>query len=258
MKLSSCSYSYRDLLKNDEMTLESFLDTCADLGLDGVELTQYYFPEETVGYLNHIKREAFARGLEVAGAAVGGNFINADADARRDQIDHVKDWLEKASRLGAPVLRVFAGGQPDGVDYAECENWVQEGLAECAVTAARHGVVLGLENHGGVTATADGVLGLLAPFEGNPWVGLNLDFGNFTGDIYDQYKRCAPWTVTTHAKVTCRQGDERQQIDYRKVVGIMREAGYAGYLSIEFEEREDPMEGVSRFAAYLRGCLVDA
>jgi len=258
MKLSCCSYSYRDLLKGGEMTMEAFLDTCADLGMDGVELTQYYFPEETDEYLYHIKREALRRGLGVAGAAVGGNFINADADARQKQIDHVKDWVVKAAKLGAPILRVFAGAQPEGVDYAQCEAWVQEGLTQCAVTAARHGVVLGLENHGGVTGTADGVLSLLEPLADNPWIGLNLDFGNFTGDIYSQYRRCAPYAVTTHAKVTCRQGEGRERVDYRKIARIMAEAGYTGYLSIEFEEREDPIEGVDRFAAYLRGCMVDA
>jgi len=258
VKLSNCSYSYRDLFKGGGMTMEAFLDNSAALGLDGVELTQYYFPEETDEFLNHLKREAHRRGLDVAGAAVGGNFINPDAGERQKQIEHVKDWLVKAAKLGAPILRVFAGPQPQGVDYETCEDWVQEGLTQCAVTAAKHGVVLALENHGGVTATGDGVLSLMEPLVDNPWIGLNLDFGNFTGDVYDQFRRCARLAVTTHAKVTCRQGDERRRIDYRKVVHIMREAGYHGYLSIEFEEPAEPLEGVSHFAAYLRGCIVDA
>jgi sugar phosphate isomerase/epimerase len=246
------------LLKGGEMTMESFLDTCAELGLDGVELTQYYFPEETDEYLNHLKREVFRRGLEVAGTAVGGDFVNADPAARLKQIEHVKDWIVKSAKLGSPVLRVFAGAQPKGVHLETAQGWVQEGLTQCAVTAARHGVVLGLENHGGVTSSADLVLHLLEPLKENPWIGLNLDFGNFTGDVYEQYARCASHVVTTHAKVTVRQGEERQRLDFRKIVRIMREAGYNGFLSIEFEEHEDPVVGVSRFAAYLRGCIVDA
>ncbi len=258
MKLATCAYSYRDLLKAGGMSMESFLDTCVELGFDGVELTQYYFPQETDEYLNYMKREVFRRGLEVSGTAVGGNFSNADADARRKQIEHVKDWLVKSARLGSPVLRVFAGPQPDGVDEATARGWVRDGLAECAGIAAVAGVVLALENHGGLTSDAAGVLDLIEHMADDPWVGLNLDFGNFTGDIYGQYTRCAPSTVTTHAKVTVRQGDGREQVDYRKVVRIMREAGYRGYLSIEYEEPEDPVGGVSRFAAYLRGCIVDA
>ncbi len=258
MKLSCCAYSYRQLLTEGAMTLEGFLDVCAELGFNGVELTQYYFPQESDQYLAGLKREVFRRGLEVSGTAVGGNFINQDPEARRKQIDHVKDWLVKSGKLGSPVMRVFAGYQPDGVDRRTAEGWVQDGLAECAPLAAECGVVLGLENHGGVTADADGVLRLMKPFVDDPWVGLNLDFGNFTGDIYGQYACCAPLVVTTHAKLTVRQGEGRELVDYRKVVRILREAGYKGCLSIEYEEDEDPVVGVDRFAAYLRGCIEDA
>ncbi len=258
MKLGCCAYSYRELLTNGMMNLEDFLDLCVQLNLDGVELTQYYFPEETDRYLNHIRRQVFRRGLEVSGTAVGGNFSNADPDERQAHIEHVKDWIVKSARLGSPVLRVFAGGCPDDTPQEEARRWVREGLTRCAVTAAEQGVVLALENHGGLTGDADGTLDLLEPLGENPWVGLNLDFGNFTGDVYGQYERCAPHAVTTHAKVTVRQGDEREEVDYRRVVRIMGEVGYRGYISIEYEEPGDPAVGVDRFAAYLRGCLTDA
>lgn len=258
MKLASCTYSYRQLLSAGQMTLVGFLDTCRDLGLDGVELTQYYFPKEGDAYLHRIKREAFARGLDVCGAAVGGNFSNADPQKRRAQIEHVKDWLVKSAKLGAPCLRVFAGRQPEDTDLQTARKWVTDGLAECARVAADCGVVLALESHGGLTADAEGCLALLAPFAEEPWVGMNLDFGNFTGDVYEQYALCAPHAVTTHAKVTVRQGNGREQVDYRRVVRIMREAGYEGYLSIEYEDPQEPVAGVDRFAAYLRGCIVDA
>jgi len=258
MKLACCAYSYRDLLKSGKMTLEQFLDTAAELGLDGVELTSYYFAEETAEYLNHIKRQTFLRGLDVSGTAVGGNFSQEEADKRRQQVEHVKDWIEKSARLGSSVMRVFAGGVPDGTERATAEMWVRDALEECAEVGARHGVMLGVETHGGLTADADGILALVEPFDDNPWVGINLDFGNFSGDVYEQYARCAPHAITTHAKVSVRQGEEREELDYRRIVRIMREAGYRGYLSIEFEEPQEPTSGVSRFAAYLRGCLVDA
>jgi len=258
MKLASCAYSYRDLLTTGKMTLEGFLDTAVGIGLDGVELTAYYFPELTPKYLHHIKREAFVRGLDISGTAVGGNFSQADAAGRRKQIEHVKAWIGHSARLGASVMRVFAGGAPEGVERAIAEGWVRDGLAECAELAASHGVIVGLENHGGLTGDADGILALVEPLASNPWVGINLDFGNFTGDIYGQYRRCVPRTVTTHAKVTVNQAGKRELVDYRKVVEILREGGYDGYLSIEYEEPDDPVVGTSRFAAYLRGCIVDA
>jgi len=257
MKLGTCSYSYRDLLTAGKMTLEQFLDTAADLGFDGVELTAYYFPETTKEYLTRIKRETFVRGLELSGTACGGNFSDADQGKRRAQIEHVKTWIRHSAILGSPVLRAFAGGCPEGVKRPVAEQWVRDGLAECAKLGEEEGVVVALENHGGLTADADGTLALIMPLD-NPWARLNLDFGNFTGDIYGQYARCAPYAVTTHTKVTVRQGDGREFVDYRKVVRIMREAGYRGFISIEYEEKDPPVVAVDRFAAYLRGCIEDA
>ncbi len=257
MKLGTCAYSYRDLLTNDQMTMEQFLDLAAELSFDGVELTSYYFPEQTKEYLVYIKRETFMRGLDISGTAVGGNFANADAAARESQIAMVKDWVEKSAILGSSVLRVFAGAQPEGVERSVAEDWVRDGLAECAEVAQREGVVLALENHGGLTSDAAGTLALVTPLD-SPWVRINLDYGNFTGDVYDQFAQCAPYTATTHAKKAYRQGDGREMVDYRQVVRTMREAGYDGYISIEYEEKEPPIPGVDRFAAYIRGCMVDA
>lgn len=257
MKLGTCAYSYRELLTSGKMTLDEFLDTAASLNFDGVELTSYYFPEESREYLLRIKRDTFVRGLDISGTAVGGNFANADKKARKDQIAKVKDWLEKSAILGSSALRVFAGGQPEGVERSEAEDWVRDGLAECAKVAEREGVILALENHGGLTSDADGTLALVTPLD-SPWVRINLDYGNFTGDVYEQFERCAPYTLTTHAKKTYRVGEQREPVDYRKVVRTMRDAGYNGYISIEYEEKEPPIQGVDRFAAYIRGCMVDA
>jgi len=256
MKLGCCAFSYRKLLTAGTMGLEQFLDTALELGLDGVELTSYYFPEQTPAYLHHIRRESFIRGLEVSGTAVGGNFVDSTAEKRRRQVALVQEWLAKSECLGSPVLRVFAGSVPDGVSRSVAEQWVRDALEECSQAAERHGVVIALENHGGLTADADGILALIDPLADNPWIGINLDTGGFTGDIHEQFRRCAPHVVTTHAKVCARQGEERQLVDYRQVVRILREVGYPGYLSIEYEGPAEPVQGVARFAAYLRGCLV--
>jgi sugar phosphate isomerase/epimerase len=170
----------------------------------------------------------------------------------------VKAWLGHSAALGSSVMRVFAGGQVEGAPRATAEDYVRDGLAECAKVAADCGVILALENHGGLTGDADGILALVEPFADNPWVGINLDFGNFAENNYEQYQRCLPHTVTTHCKVTHRLGGEKERVDYRRVVRLLRDGGYDGYLSIEYEEPEDPIAGVSRFAAYLRGCIVDA
>lgn len=240
------------------MTLEGFLDACVQMGLDGVELTQYYFADESPAALNTVKRQAYLRGLEVTGTAVGGNFSQDDPEGRGCQIEHVQDWLRKSMRLGSACLRVFAGSQPEGVDRATAEGWVRNAIEECLPVAEECGVIIAVETHGGLTSDADGILALVTPFADCPWVGVNLDFGNLAGDAYTQYARLAPHTVTTHAKTVLARTETKERVDYRRVVRLMREAGYRGPLSIEYEAKEDPTTGVPRFAAYLRGCLVDA
>ena len=87
MRVGCCAYSFRNHLGNyrdpanpkpGKMTLEAFLDKSCEMGLDGVELTAYYFPSLETDYLNQLKRQACKLGLHIAGTAVGNNFCQAD------------------------------------------------------------------------------------------------------------------------------------------------------------------------------------
>jgi sugar phosphate isomerase/epimerase len=232
MKLSCCAYSYRQFLSGDKrtMTLDDFIGTCADIGLDGVELTSYYFPSTDAAYLNHLKRQCFLNGLDVSGTAAGNNFCVAPGEGRDRQIAGVRQWIDHAADLGAPVMRVFAGSAPRGTSEEDARQWVVECLQECAEHAAERGVILALENHGGATTTANGLVAILTKVE-SEWVGANLDTGNF------------------------RSADPYADADFGRIVGILRGANYRGYLSIEYEAREDPRTGVPKFAERLRAAL---
>ncbi len=256
MRLSCCAYSYRQALQSGQMTLPDFLRTCRDIGFDGVELTAYYFPTTERPFLNEIKLLAHKEGLAISGTAVGSDFAQPDAAKRRDHIIMTKNWVEHSVILGAPTLRVFAGGAREGQTEDEAFQAVAACLQECAEYAGERGVRLALENHGGLTGTADGTLRLLRAVD-HPALGLNLDFGNFRGDIYGQFRACAPYAVATHAK-TMSAGSapgERVEVDYGQVRAIMDEAGYRGFLAIEYEEEEPADVAVPRFAATLRAAL---
>jgi sugar phosphate isomerase/epimerase len=223
------------------------------MGLEGIELTQYYFPETSPAYLNGLKRYLFRRGLSLAGTAIGGAFCLATPEERVQHVSFVKEWLDISSHLGSPVLRVFAGQPPDGVSTEEGAKWAIAGLQECAEQARQVGVMIGLENHGGLTGTADGLLKLLKG-AGSDWLGALLDFGNYEQDPYKEFEQTAPFTIMTHAKPTASFAGTRDWVDYRRVQQIMEAAGYQGFLSIEYEEPgQDAMIEAPRFAAYLRG-----
>lgn len=251
MRLGCAAYSYRDRLKAGSMSLEQFVDTCADLGLEGVELTSYYFSSTETAYLQSLKRYCFLRGMHIAATAVGSNFTQVDAEKRAAHVRMTKEWIDHSVVLGAPCIRVFAGPIPPDVAEEQAFAWALECLQECVTYATTRGVVIALENHGGVTGTGEQVARFLQAIK-SPWFGVNLDFGNFRVDPYTEFAQLAPQTVTTHVKVTSRFGEGRGEVDYTRVKAILDDAGYRGYLTIEFEEDEDPEVGVPRLVESLK------
>lgn len=250
LKVSVAAYSYRQYLTGNppRMTLPDFVDLCAKMGCDGVELTSYYFPGNvTTEYLVALKRQCYLLGLDVAGTSVGNSFTKPPGAERDQQVASVTRWIERGAVFGAPAIRVFAGSTPQGSTDDEARRWVGECLLECVPAAAEHGVMLALENHGGVTATADGVLAIIAQVE-SEWVGLNLDCGNYRTDPYAEIEKCAPYAVTTHIKTEVGG----KAADLARIAEILKAAKYRGYLSLEYEAREDPMTAVPRIVAELR------
>ena len=251
MHIGCCAYSYRQYLTKGEMTLEQFLDLGVDMDLDGVELTSYYFPDTETSTLYDVKRMALRRGLEVSGAAVGNNFCQADPAKRAEHVQMVKDWILNSVKLGAPLLRVFAGPVPDGSSEDDAREWTIASLQECAEVAAQEGVMLALENHGGITATVEQVEGLIAATDSD-WVAVNLDTGNYRTDPYGSITRTVPMAITAHVKTEVPGPNGKEDVDIESVVNALSAGGYRGYLSIEYEASEDPMTAVPRFVETLQ------
>ncbi|MFN7769263.1 MAG: sugar phosphate isomerase/epimerase family protein, partial [Planctomycetaceae bacterium] len=118
LKLSLAAYSYRDYLTGKpkpRMTLDQFIELCADLGLDGTELTSYYFPENfDQAYLVSLKHKTFRLGLDISGTAIANDFCLPPGEAREKSLAHTRLWIDHAATMGAPVIRIFAGTVPQG------------------------------------------------------------------------------------------------------------------------------------------------
>lgn len=259
-KFSLAAYSYRDLLnaKPPQATLDDFIRDCAAMQLDGTELTSYYFPADpTPEYLRHLKQLAFDLGLDISGTAVGNDFCHP-AGAKRDaEIASVKRWVDRAEILGAPVIRIFSGNARDGLSKEDAHRLAVAGMEECCAYAGEHGVYLALENHGGLTATADGLLALVRDVK-SPWVAVNLDTGNFnTADPYGDLARIAPYAVNVQVKVSIHPaGAKRGPADMRRLAQILRDSGYRGYIVLEFEEPGDPKTECPKFVDQMRAAFM--
>lgn len=256
---SIAAYSFRDYFiyggskksadLQKRIDLFQFIDYCAELGCNGAELTSYYFPPDTnEEYLLKIKRYAFLRGIAISGTAVGNTFTHPPGEARDREIALVKKWIDFAAIMGAPHIRVFAGNAGK-LSVAEAKANCIEALEECAEYAGKKGIFLGLENHGGIVAEASSILEIIKSVK-SPWVGINLDTGNFqTDDPYGDLEKCAPYAVNVQVKVEIKKRNSKsaEPTDFARIIKMLKYVNYQGYVALEYEAAEDPWVAVPRY-----------
>jgi len=262
LKLSLSAYSFNRLLprpgrgRDGGMTLEDFVDYCAKLNLDGTELTSYYFPADvTSDYLLNLKEQTFRLGLDISGTAIGNDFCLPEGNKREEQLQLCRTWIDQAAFLGAPVIRIFAGRVPKGDSEEVALDRCVAGINESLQYAATKGVILALENHGGITATPEQLLAIVERVDDSRWFGINFDSGNFrSDDPYADLEKIAPFTINAQIKVTVRVAGERQPADLERTIGILRDADYRGYVVLEYEESK-PFEEIPKYIDRLRNLI---
>jgi sugar phosphate isomerase/epimerase len=157
--------------------------------------------------------------------------------------------------MGAPHIRVFAENAK-GMSEADARKQVIKAFEQCCRHAGEKGIFLGLENHGGVVATAQGMLEIVQAVR-SPWFGINLDTGNFhSEDPYVDIAKCAPYAVNVQVKVEMKRGaNPVEPADFKRLAQILRDANYQGFVALEYEAKEDPWTAVPRHIEALRAAL---
>jgi sugar phosphate isomerase/epimerase len=219
------------------LSLYDVLDYCAEQNVDAIDPTGYFFPGypkvPTDKYLNDFKRRAFQFGLDISGTGVKNNFASPDKALRAADVQLVKEWIECAARLGAPVLRVFAGPMPEGHAWDEVAQWMADEMRKCVEHGQEYGVLVGVQNHGDALKTADEVLTLINRVDSD-WLGVVVDTGSFLSkDPYEDIARVAPHAVNWQVKEYVDGTTRKSKTDVKRLVKILRDAGYRGYVPIE-------------------------
>lgn len=269
LKLGLAAYSFRDFMMHSTskqepvegertLTMEKFIDHCAEWGVDGAELTSYYFPKDVTNeQLLAVRRHAELRGVTISGTSVGNTFTHPVGPERDKQVASVKEWIDKAAVLGAPHIRVFAGSVPKGGTHEAAKKDCIEQLEECAEYAGKRGIFLGIENHHGIVAEPGDLIDIVKAVK-SPWVGINLDSGNFhTDDPYADFAKCAPYAVNVQIKteIQLRGAKTKTPADMEKFVNLLKAANYQGWVTLEFEEKVNPWKAVPQTLEKLRGLL---
>ncbi len=263
LKLSLAGYSFHrffarrgtpEEIQKARLNIPDFISWCAEHGLSAVELTGYYFPAKvTTEYLLGIRAQTHRLGLAISGTAIGNDFCLPEGEARQQQLAECREWIDYAAIMGAPAIRIFAGKVPQGDSEEAAIERCVAGINECLKYAATKGVFLALENHGGITATPAQMMKIINSVDNSPWFGVNFDSGNFqTDDPYRDIAVIAPYAVNAQIKASVSPNGKKQPADLPRIIQILKDAKYRGYVALEYEEPEDPFVAVPQHLAKLK------
>ena len=252
LKPSLNAYSFVELLnanlkdKSKGLDLFQLCDVCAKLDFDAIDLTGYFFPgypgAPTDSYLYAIKRHVHALGLAISGTGVRNDFTTADPKVRAEGVARIKTWIEVAAKLGAPTVRAFADSQPPFKNWQHAANnapretveaYIADALRECAVHGEKFGVIVAVQNHGDFINTGAEHLSLLKRVD-SEWCAALVDTGKYiTEDPYADIALTSPYAVNWQIKENMRSSVDSPKVDMKKLITIIRQSGYRGYLPIE-------------------------
>lgn len=252
-----CAYSFRNELKSGAMKYEDVIHMAADSGADGVDLTVYWLPNTNDDTLFALKKLAYRLSVAIYSIGVRVQTAQPTAALQAAEVASVRQWADVAQRLGASHVRVFGGDIPKGATEAQAIDWAAETLKRCAEEAGRKGITLGLEDDGGITTTAESTVRIVKGAD-SPWVGVNLDVGNFRTDAYRQIALCAPFVSNVHFKSQVSENGRNEAADWPRILEILRNAGYRGYLALEYELTDNPRTAVPQLISRLRETIRSA
>jgi sugar phosphate isomerase/epimerase len=248
-----CAYSYARHLDKGAMTMEDLILKGVELGVHAVDLTAYWLKSTEPPYLLRIRQLAFRSCMMFSGVAIKTEMCQSSKTARAEQVKNIKKWIDTTARLGAPHLRVFAGTLPDGASAQQGIEWTAETMKAACEYSAKSGVVLGLEDHHGITARADAVLDIIRRVD-SPFAGINLDIDNFDVDSeeerYSDIEACIP--STTHLHIRDVATKTHRPLDLERVWHLLAKLGYKGYVSAEYEGEEDPLTAVPKLVSKIK------
>jgi len=267
------TYSFWRFKKGLKLPIEDCIDQAAEMGFDGVEILHVQMEKESNDYLQGLKRRAIINGIDLCGMSIHQGFLSPDMAKRQKNIDHTIKCIELAYKLGIPLIRLNTGTWGTSKSFDDlmknrgiekplpgCTEddgfkWVIDSIKKCLPAAEKCGVILGLENHWGLSRTPEGLLKIVNAID-SPWLRVLLDTGNFLEDPYEKLDRCAPHTVFMQAKTYYGGGLwYTLDLDYPRIARIMRKHNFHGYVSLEFEGNEDYKTAIPKSLALLRNAF---
>ena len=258
---TSCNFfSFNKLITDGTMSTEEVIDLCAEMGFDGVDITGYYltgYPEvPSDEYIYRIKNRVIKQGMRISGTGVRNDFGQESKEGVEQDIQLVKDWIDVAAKLGAPMIRIFAGKKlKEHQSREKAIAQIKQAFSTCIGYGAKKGVIVTYQNHNDVFFRAAEVKEIMEELK-NQWFGLNLDIGSLrTGDPYQEIEMLLPYARNWQVKEHVYRHGVKETVDLEKLGKIILLGEYQGYVPLETLPPSDPREALPGFLKSLESAL---
>lgn len=260
IKLGVRSWSFRMYLPDGGMTIERFIRTAAEMGLEGVEILARHFPDGEEETAKRYARYARQLGVSLEAFALENDFAFPDAAVRRGEVENTFRWIRLAAASGVPYIKLFTGDTDTSTAYEEQRGWVKDCLEQTARYAQAYGVTVLVENHSPICFEYPQLRALVLEVD-HPALRICPDTYNFSKYraepvVYEAARALIPLSPYGHLQFYEMDETGRElHMDMEKLLKIYDEMDYDGFLMLEWEGNSDPIPATAQQAKYVRSIL---
>jgi len=263
-EISLAQWSLNREIRGCQLDNLDFAKTAKEMGIDAVEYVNQFFMDkaEDTAYLDSMKKRCEDNGVKSLLIMIDreGNLGDPDEAKRKTAVENHHKWVKAAKHLGCHSIRVNAASAGE---YQEQVKLAADGLRQLSEFAAGHDINVIVENHGGLSSNGQWLAQVIRRVDLDN-CGTLPDFGNFwitrgeNGIEYDRYMGMSalmPFAKAVSAKSHAfDEAGNETNMDYQKIMQIVYDAGYRGYVGIEFEGGTDAKEGILATKKLLERC----
>jgi len=273
MEVGVSMWSFHRSAYSGKLDVPSFIRLAKQLNVSYIELLNVFWKSNDE--INLAKKVSDENGLKISAYDIDNDLVQSSYEKRKEQIAKIKEGVNVALKLGAPVVRVFGGEIKEGIRREEATKMIVEGLREGADYAYEHGIKLALENHGELYGTGK-QLAYIVTAVGSKALGLNFDMGNFllSGDnAVDAVKIVGKYIYHVHLKDFKKDGKEAEFLstngekytcvgpgegdtNFVEFLNELKKVNYNGVLSIENEKKGDELENTKEMVIKVKSYLL--
>ena len=272
MKKAICHYSFHRRYAAEHWTPDRLAQEVAALGVEGIDYHARLL-RAMDGMAEQIQAAIAKHKLSLSGMSFSTNFNRPDKDEWNLEVETTKKWIDFAAGLKAPVSRIFGGnlsGEESKTPAARAAAWQRmiDGVGAVTKEAEKVGLVLALENHGGLPCTSDEQINVIKTIN-SPCLRATIDVGNYMQGGEEGHlavAKVAPYCAYVHIKDFKKTPDKTKpwgwgtqactvgegDVNLPACIEALKKSGYKGFVALEYEGPEEEVTGVPKSVATLK------